>query len=54
MNLDRYLPTHSVKELPKFARDKGESLQAFNRYTETIWNLIRHDAQQALLEGEDG
>ena len=41
-------------ELPKFARDKGESLPAFNRYTETIWNLIRHDAQQALLEGEDG
>ena len=41
-------------ELPKFGRDKGELLPAFNQYAEKIWDLIRHDAQQALLEGEDG
>ncbi len=41
-------------ELPKFSRDKGENLPAFNRYAEEIWNLIRDDAQQALLEGADG
>ena len=41
-------------ELPKFDRDKGDNVPTFSRYTETIWDLIRHDAQQALLEGEDG
>ena len=37
-------------DLPKTGRDSEEHLQAFNRYTEEIWELIRHDAAEALKE----
>ena len=39
-------------ELPKFGRDSGEYLAQFNSYVDTIWQLIRKDAQDALREGD--
>ncbi|HWR38473.1 MAG TPA: ABC transporter ATP-binding protein [Patescibacteria group bacterium] len=40
-------------ELPKTGRDKEPHLTAFNQYVEAIWGLIRHDAEDALREGEE-
>ena len=40
-------------DLPKNGRDKEPHLRTFNNYVETIWGLIRHDAEDALREGTD-
>lgn len=37
-------------DLPKTKRNDEQYLHQFNRYTEEIWELIRHDAQEALKE----
>jgi len=37
-------------DLPKTKRNSEEHIQQFNRYSEEIWELIRHDAQKALKE----
>lgn len=37
-------------DMPKTKRNDEQYLQQFNRYTEEIWELIRHDAQEALKE----
>ncbi|ALS23942.1 MULTISPECIES: ABC transporter ATP-binding protein [Paenibacillus] len=38
-------------DLPKTGRDREEHRAAFERYANEIWQLIRHDAQEALKEG---
>ncbi len=38
--------------LPKTGRDREEYRMEFERYTDQIWQLIRHDAQVALKEAE--
>ncbi|MBE1445567.1 MULTISPECIES: ABC transporter ATP-binding protein [unclassified Paenibacillus] len=38
-------------DLPKMGRDKEEHRAAFENYSNEIWELIRHDAQEALKEG---
>ncbi|CAG7627968.1 Bicarbonate transport ATP-binding protein CmpD [Paenibacillus solanacearum] len=38
-------------DLPKTGRDQEEHRAAFERYSNEIWQLIRHDAQEALKEG---
>ncbi|MBP1157257.1 MULTISPECIES: ABC transporter ATP-binding protein [unclassified Paenibacillus] len=38
-------------DLPKTGRDQEEHRVAFERYANEIWQLIRHDAQEALKEG---
>ncbi|MDF2962439.1 MAG: transporter ATP-binding protein [Paenibacillus sp.] len=38
-------------DLPKTGRDQEQHRAAFERYTNEIWQLIRHDAQEALKEG---
>ncbi|TBL71091.1 ABC transporter ATP-binding protein [Paenibacillus thalictri] len=38
-------------DLPKTGRDQDEHRAAFERYADQIWQLIRHDAQEALKEG---
>ena len=39
-------------ELPRFGRDSLDHAPQFSAYGDTIWSLIRHDAQQALQEGD--
>lgn len=38
--------------LPRFGRDSSDHIAEFNAYAETIWQLIRKDAQEALVDGE--
>jgi NitT/TauT family transport system ATP-binding protein len=38
--------------LPKIGRNQEEYRLEFERYADQIWQLIRHDAQEALKEGE--
>ncbi|PZE20743.1 ABC transporter ATP-binding protein [Paenibacillus xerothermodurans] len=38
-------------DLPKTGRDQDQHRAAFERYADEIWQLIRHDAQEALKEG---
>jgi NitT/TauT family transport system ATP-binding protein len=38
-------------DLPKIGRDKEEYRHQFEQYADQIWQLIRHDAQEALKEG---
>lgn len=38
-------------DLPKIGRDQEEHRVQFERYADQIWQLIRHDAQEALKEG---
>lgn len=40
-------------DLPRQGRDGEQHLARFNAYTEQIWGLIRKDAQDALIEGDD-
>jgi NitT/TauT family transport system ATP-binding protein len=37
-------------DLPKMERDKDQYRVQFENYSNEIWNLIRHDAQEALKE----
>jgi NitT/TauT family transport system ATP-binding protein len=37
-------------DLPKLGRDKEEHRAQFEHYSNEIWNLIRHDAEEALRE----
>jgi NitT/TauT family transport system ATP-binding protein len=39
-------------DLPKSGRGREEYRKEFERYSEQIWQLIRHDAQEALKEAE--
>lgn len=38
-------------DLPKIGRDKDEYRMRFEQYVDEIWQLIRHDAQEASREG---
>ncbi|MFD0676113.1 MULTISPECIES: ABC transporter ATP-binding protein [unclassified Paenibacillus] len=38
-------------DLPRMGRDQEQHRAAFERYADEIWQLIRHDAQEALKEG---
>jgi len=38
-------------DLPKFGRDRDEYRLKYEEYADQIWQLIRHDAQEALKEG---
>lgn len=38
-------------DLPKIGRDKEEYRSQFEQYADQIWQLIKHDAQEALKEG---
>jgi NitT/TauT family transport system ATP-binding protein len=38
-------------DLPKTGRDQEQYRAASERYANEIWQLIRHDAQEALKEG---
>jgi NitT/TauT family transport system ATP-binding protein len=38
-------------DLPKAGRDQEQHRAASERYANEIWQLIRHDAQEALKEG---
>jgi len=38
-------------DLPKIGRDQDKHREAFEAYSNQIWQLIRHDAQEALKEG---
>lgn len=38
-------------DLPKVGRDQEEYRSRFEQYADQIWQLIRHDAQEALKEG---
>ncbi|USG65596.1 ABC transporter ATP-binding protein [Brevibacillus ruminantium] len=38
-------------DLPKMGRDQEEYRSRFEQYADQIWQLIRHDAQEALKEG---
>ncbi len=38
-------------DLPKIGRDREEHRLRFDEYADQIWQLIRHDAQEALKEG---
>jgi NitT/TauT family transport system ATP-binding protein len=38
-------------DLPRTGRDQEQHRAAFERYADQIWQLIRHDAQEALKEG---
>ncbi len=38
-------------DLPKIGRDQEEYRARFEQYADEIWQLIRHDAQEALKEG---
>jgi len=38
-------------DLPKIGRDKDEYRIRFEQYVDEIWQLIRHDAQEASREG---
>ncbi|WP_042461836.1 ABC transporter ATP-binding protein [Neobacillus dielmonensis] len=37
-------------DLPRMGRDQEKYRQQFERYSDQIWNLIRHDAQAAIKE----
>ncbi|KKK37735.1 nitrate ABC transporter ATP-binding protein [Mesobacillus campisalis] len=37
-------------ELPKMGRDQEKYRSQFERYSQEIWSLIRHDAEEALKE----
>ncbi|ALS21931.1 MULTISPECIES: ABC transporter ATP-binding protein [Paenibacillus] len=39
-------------DLPKAGRNQEEYRMEFDRYVDQIWQLIRHDAQEALKDGE--
>lgn len=39
-------------DLPKVGRNQEEYRMEFERYVDQIWQLIRHDAQEALKDGE--
>ncbi|ALS23570.1 ABC transporter ATP-binding protein [Paenibacillus naphthalenovorans] len=39
-------------DLPKIGRNQEEYRLVFERYVDEIWQLIRHDAQEALKEGD--
>jgi NitT/TauT family transport system ATP-binding protein len=38
-------------DLPKIGRDQEQYRLQFEKYADEIWQLIRHDAQEALKEG---
>lgn len=38
-------------DLPKVGRDTEQYRGRFEQYSIQIWDLIRHDAQESLLEG---
>ncbi|GIP35255.1 ABC transporter ATP-binding protein [Paenibacillus sp. J2TS4] len=38
-------------DLPKMGRDQEKYRNRFEQYADQIWQLIRHDAQEALKEG---
>ncbi|MFD0868548.1 peptide ATP-binding component of ABC transporter [Chlamydia abortus] len=38
-------------DLPKMGRDQEQHRNRFEHYADQIWQLIRHDAQEALKEG---
>ncbi|PLT29776.1 ABC transporter ATP-binding protein [Peribacillus deserti] len=38
-------------DMPKTGRDSVQNREQFEKYSNQIWDLIRHDAQEALLEG---
>ncbi|RFU71223.1 ABC transporter ATP-binding protein [Peribacillus saganii] len=38
-------------DMPKTGRDSEQNREQFEKYSNQIWDLIRHDAQEALLEG---
>ncbi|HWQ62422.1 MAG TPA: ABC transporter ATP-binding protein [Negativicutes bacterium] len=40
-------------DLPRQGRDGEQHLARFNAYAEQIWGMIRKDAQDALIEGDD-
>jgi NitT/TauT family transport system ATP-binding protein len=37
-------------DLPRMGRDQEQYRKQFEQYSDQIWNLIRHDAQEALKE----
>ncbi len=39
-------------DLPKTGRNEEKYRVEFDRYADQIWQLIRHDAQEALKEAE--
>lgn len=39
-------------DMPKMGRDSEQRIAQFDDYVKQIWNLIRHDAQSALKEGD--
>lgn len=39
-------------DLPKIGRDRDEYRLRFDEYADQIWQLIRHEAQEALKEGQ--
>jgi len=39
-------------DMPKTGRDSEQNIAKFDDYVKQIWNLIRHDAQSALKEGD--